>query len=86
MDIIGLLKGVLLALTAYLQLQSKTFFYDIITKSRDRQQQLIDEIEKLRAAQSNDSNDRADVLRSQLIGERKYLDDLSAAYTLSGKG
>ena len=86
MDIIGLLKGVLLTLTTYLELKSKTFFYDILSKSKDRQQQLIDEIEKLRAIKSNDSNDRADVLRAELISERKYIDHLSTVYTLSGKG
>lgn len=85
MDIISLIKSVLSALTAYLELKNKSFYYDIIQKSKARQKELINEIEELRNKGTNDSNDHADLLRSEFINERKTLEHLSAIYTLSGK-
>lgn len=85
MDFIGLIKNALSALTSYLELKNKAFYYDIIEKSKSRQKTLINEIEDLRADGSNDSNDRADILRAELISERKTLEHLSAFYSLSGK-
>ena len=86
MDIIGLIKNALLALTAFLELKSKAFYYDIMEKSRTRQKDLINEIEKLRSAGTNSSNDRADVLRAELLEEKRRAEHLSAFYSLSGKG
>jgi len=85
MDFIGLIKNALSALTLYLELKNKAFYYDIIEKSKSRQKTLINEIEELRADGSNDSNDRADILRAELIDERKTLEHLSTVYSLSGK-
>ncbi len=85
MDIIGLIKNVLSALTSYLELKNKSFYYDIIQKSKLRQKELINEIEELRSKGTNDSNDRADILRTELIKERETLEHLSAVYSLSGK-
>jgi len=86
MDLIGLIKNALSALTSFLELKNKAFYYDIIEKSKNRQKELTNEIEKLRAKGTNDSNDRADILRTELINERKILEHLSAVYSLSGKG
>jgi hypothetical protein len=86
MDLIGLIKNTLSALTSFLELKNKAFYYDIIEKSKNRQKELTNEIEKLRAKGTNDSNDRADILRTELINERKTLEHLSAVYSLSGKG
>lgn len=86
MDFIGLIKNALGALTSYLELKNKAFYYDIIQKSKAIQKELTNEIEELRAKGTNDSNDRADILRSELINERKTLEHLSAVYSLSGKG
>lgn len=86
MDIIGLIKNALLALTAFLELKSKAFYYDIMEKSRTRQKDLINEIEKLRSAGTNSSNDRADVLRAELLEEKRRAEHLSTFYSLSGKG
>lgn len=86
MDIIGLIKNALSALTSYLELKNKSFYYDIIQKSKTRQKELTNEIEELRTKGTNDSNDLADILRSELINERKTLEHLSAVYSLSGKG
>ena len=86
MDLIGLIKNALAALTSFLELKNKAFYYDIIQKSKNRQKELTNEIEELRAKNTNDSNDRADILRTELINERKTIEHLSAVYSLSGKG
>lgn len=85
MDIIGLIKNALLALTAFLELKSKAFYYDIMQKSRTRQKELINEIEKLRSSGTNSSNDRADILRAELLEEKRTVEHLSTFYSLSGK-
>lgn len=85
MDIIGLIKNALSALTSYLELKNRAFYYDMIQKSRNTQDQIINEIEKLRSSKTNDSNARADILRDKLIQERAYLQHLSTFYSLSGK-
>jgi hypothetical protein len=85
MDIIGLIKSALLALTAFLELKSKAFYYDIMQKSRARQKELINEIEKLRATSTNSSSDRADILRAELLEEKRSAEHLSTFYSLSGK-
>lgn len=69
------------ALSAYLELKNKSFYYDIIEKSRNRQSQLRKEIEDLRAEGTNDSNDIADAVLLQLIAEQKYCKHLSATYS-----
>ena len=85
MDIIGLIKNALSDLTAFLELKNRAFYYDMIQKSRNTQEQIINEIEKLRSSKTNDSNDRADILRDRLIQERAYIQHLSTFYSLSGK-
>jgi hypothetical protein len=85
MDLIGLIKNALCALTSYLELKNKAFYYDIIEKSRSRQKDLVNEIEKLRNNATTSSNERADILRSELMEERETIKHLSAAYSLSGK-
>ena len=85
MDIIGLIKNALLALTAYLELRNKAFFYDICEKSRTKQKELVNEIEKLRNSKSSVDHDHADILLTDLQEERAYSKTLSATYTLSGK-
>ena len=86
MDLIGLIKSALLALTSYLELKNRAFYYDIIEKSRSRQKDLVNEIEKLRNSTTTDSNERADILRAELLTEREAIKHLSAYYSLSGKG
>lgn len=85
MDLIGLIKNALLALTSFLELKNRAFYYDIIEKSRNRQQSLINEIEKLRSSGTNDSNNRADILRAQLLEERRVFEHLSTFYSQIGK-
>jgi hypothetical protein len=66
------------ALTAYLELKSKSFHYDIITRSQVKQTDIINEIEKLRTVNTTASADRADFLRKQLIAEKQFIEHISA--------
>lgn len=79
--LLSIIKEVLSALTAYLQLKNKTMFYNVTRLSRAKQKELINEIEKLRNAGTNDSSDRADLMRNELLDERRFLNDISAFYT-----
>tara|TARA_R110002049_G_scaffold75286_8_gene193757 strand:+ start:10818 stop:11090 length:273 start_codon:yes stop_codon:yes gene_type:complete len=82
----GLIKGVLRALVAYLELRNKTHYHRVVTESRDKQKNLINEIETLRIAGDVDSNDRADLLRDELLDEKRHLKHLSAFYLKSCGG
>jgi len=82
----GLIKGVLRALVAYLELRNKTHYHRVVTESRDKQKKLINEIETLRIAGDVDSNDRADLLRDELLDEKRHLEHLSAFYLKSCGG
>jgi hypothetical protein len=82
----GLIKGVLRALVAYLELRNKTHYHRVVTESRDKQKNLINEIETLRSAGDIDSNDRADILRDELLDEKRHLEHLSAFYLKSCGG
>ena len=67
----GIIKGVLRALTAYLELRNKTHYHRVVSESRDKQKKLINEIETLRTTGDVDSNDRADILRDELLDDFK---------------
>ena len=82
----GLINGVLRALVAYLELRNKTHYHRVVTESRDKQKKLINEIETLRIAGDVDSNDRADLLRDELLDEKRHLEHLSAFYLKSCGG
>ena len=82
----GIIKGVLKALTAYLELRNKTHYHRVVTESRDKQKNLINEIETLRTNGDGDSNDRADILRDELLDEKRHLEHLSAFYLKSVEG
>ena len=79
--IMTLIASLVKALSAYLELKNKSFYYDILEKSRNRQSQLRKEIEDLRAEGTNDSNDIADAVFMQLCAEQKYCKHLSATYS-----
>lgn len=79
--LMSLITGLVKALSSYLELKNKSFYYDILEKSRNRQSQLREEIEKLRAEGTNDSNSRADAVFMLLCSEQKYCQHLSATYS-----
>ena len=86
MGLLGIIKNVLRSLAAYLELKNKAFYYKIVTDSRKKQKDLFNEIETLRSTGTNDSNDRADLLRDELLDEQRHLKHLSAAYSESPEG
>ena len=76
MDFVGLLKALMEILVEYLKLKNKSFVYDILQKSRERQEKLKKDIEDARA----DGNDDRAQLVLRLFKEQKFYDDLSATY------
>lgn len=81
----GILKGILHALHAYLELRNIMFYYSIYTKSTEKQRNIIYDIEKLRNDKSESSTQHADLLQSELIAEKEYLKHLSAFYNNADK-
>jgi predicted transcriptional regulator len=79
--LLSLIANLVKAISAYLELKNKSFYYDILEKSRSRQAQLAHTIEELRAEGTNDSNDIADAVFLQLTAEQKYCKHLSATYS-----
>ena len=76
-----IITSLIKSLELFLSLKNKLFYYDIIQKSKDRQNEIIQEIEKLRSRGDSNSADRADFLRIQLAREKSELESLSAFYT-----
>jgi hypothetical protein len=79
--LLSLITNLVKAISAYLELKNKSFYYDILEKSRSRQTQIAHAIEQLRAEGTNDSNDIADAMFLQLVAEQKYCKHLSATYS-----
>lgn len=80
--VLGLIKSVLKSLELYLAFKNKAFHRDLVNDHRDRERELINEIEKLRSSGSSNDADCADLLRDQLLKEKeqfKYLTDLYAS-------
>lgn len=79
--ILPLISNLLKLAVAYFELKNKSFYYDILEKSRIKCNQLAEEIEKLRAEGTQSSTDRADVLFMRLKSEQKYSEHLSTQYS-----
>lgn len=73
-----IIKNLLLALTAYLNLKAKTFCIDIQEKSHKKQDEYVKEIQKLTANPSPANLAHVAVLQLQLQQERQRLADISA--------
>jgi hypothetical protein len=84
--VLNLLITFLKGATLYLQLKNKSFYYDILEKSRKKCSELAKEIEELRAEGTQYSTDRADVLLLQLKSEKKYAEHLTAKYSKIDEG
>jgi len=80
-----LIKSVLKSIELYLTLKNKKFYYDLQKEFKDREQALVQEIEKLRIRGDSHSADRADLLRDYLTAERREFEHLSAFYSKIGK-
>lgn len=72
-------------LQLYLALKNKTFYYDIKEKSRIRQKKIIEDMESLRDSGDSNDADRADLLRQELVTERRELESLSTFYIAAEK-
>jgi hypothetical protein len=79
--IISLITQLLKLLNNYFELKNKSFYYDILEKSRTKQQKLAEEIEKLRDEGTQESNARANTLLLLLESERNWITTTSAYYT-----
>lgn len=75
--IISLIKS----LELFLLLKNKLFYYEIREKSRNRQKEIISEIEMLRNNGDSNSSDAADILRAELAREKSEIKHLSAFYS-----
>jgi len=71
------------AVAAYFELKNRSFYYDILIKSKQQQKDLISEIEKLRATRNPDDARAADVVRMQLLQEQRFSKHLSTTYAAS---
>ena len=83
--IVSLITQLLGLLNNYFELKNKSFYYDMLEKSRNKQQKLAEEIEKLRDAGTQESNDRANTLLLLLEQERNWIENTSAYYTKTDK-
>ena len=82
----AIVQSILKCLELFLMLKNKLFYYEIVQKSKSRQKELLDELEKLRSSGDSNSADRADILRKQLQNEKAELQHLSTFYTETTKG
>ncbi len=83
---VSLIKSVLKSVELYLKLRNKLAFSEITEKHNKRKHELIEEIEKLRDIGDNESSDRADFLRGQLLTENKQFKHISAVFLESEGG
>ena len=80
-----LFKSVIKSIELYLTLKNKKFYYDLHKEFKEREQNLVQEIENLRIRGDSHSADRADLLRAHLTTERREFEHLSAFYTQADK-
>lgn len=84
--ILSLISNLIKALCSYFELKNKSFYYDILEKSRIRQEKIVDQIEELRDKGDSQSANVADTLVLQLLDERKWIKDISNTYSSSKSG
>ena len=77
----SILASLIKSLELFLSHKNKLFYYDIREKSKKRQNEIMEEIEKLRSRGDSNSADRADLLRSELSREKSELEHLSTFYS-----
>lgn len=76
----SLVKSILKSVELYLALRNKLAFFEITEKHNKKKNELIEEIEKLRAIGDNESSDRADFLRGQLRTENNQFKHISTVF------
>ena len=81
-----LFKSVLKSIELYLTLKNKKFYYDLHKEFKEREQNLVQEIENLRIRGDSNSADRADLLRDYLDTERREFEHISSFYSKIREG
>ena len=76
----SLIKSVLKSVELYLMLRNKLAFFEIKNQHRKIKNELISEIEELRAAGDSNSSDRADLLRKRLKSENAAFNHISPVF------
>ena len=77
---ISLIKTIAQSVKLYLFLKNKLAFSEVTREHNKRKNELIEEIEKLRSIGDNESSDRADFLRGQLLTENQQFKHISAVF------
>ena len=76
----SLIKTLAKSLQLYLELRNKLAFFEIKNQHRNIKNELINEIEELRAAGDSNSSDRADLLRKRLKSENDDFEHISTVF------
>ena len=76
----SLIKTLAQSLKLYLELRNKLAFFEIKNNHRKIKDELINEIEELRAAGDSNSSDRADLLRKRLKSENDDFEHISTVF------
>ena len=76
----SLIKTLAKSLQLYLELRNKLAFFEIKNQHRNIKNELINEIEELRASGDSNSSDRADLLRKRLKSENDDFKHISAVF------
>ena len=76
----SLIKTLAKSLQLYLELRNRLAFFEIKNQHRNIKNELINEIEELRAAGDSNSSDRADLLRKRLKSENDDFEHISAVF------
>ncbi len=78
---LALLKSLIKSLELFLNLKNKRSYYDLHREQREREDEILQEIEKLRGSGDGNDADRADLLRKRLTTEREQFEHISAFYS-----
>ena len=76
----SLIKTLAKSLQLYLELRIRLAFFQIKNQHRQIKNELINEIEELRAAGDSNSSDRADLLRRRLRSENDDFEHISTVF------
>ena len=82
----AIIKSILKSLELFLNIKNNKFYYDLHKEHQKTEDEIINEIEKLRQTGTNHDADRADLLRQRLTDERSRFKHLSAFYSKTGEG
>ena len=77
---IYIIKALTQSLRLYLELRNRLAFFEIKNNHRRIKNELINEIEELRAAGDSNSSDRADLLRKRLKSENDDFEHISTVF------